>query len=248
MSFGSKSLRRGVGDPPVEDNMLIRLLRPIALVLVLAGCTATAQVPDGLEFRSENWYQAIESGFVVAPVWPVSAVTDPEAAAATFTSQFFVALNTSLPGTSLASPDDARYRLRKAGEETVDRADNVREALIAGQPVDPADLTELSRALEHRYLMMSWMEEGVDEGIDEMVHDVYSSVESSEDVRRFAYEKVTGRATAVVLDLWENEVLWRAAADYSTARLYGDDGAIRRELAKTREAAATRLAEFVSIP
>lgn len=66
-------------------------------------------------------------------------------------------------------------------------------------------------------------------------------------MRRFAYEEVQGRATAVVLDLWENEVLWRGAADYSTARLYGDDGAIRRELDKTRAAAANRLAEFMSL-
>ena len=50
---------------------------------------------------------------------------------------------------------------------------------------------------------------------------------------------------AVVLDLREGEVLWRAAVEYKTARLYGEDGGIRKELERTRASAANRLADYV---
>ena len=90
------------------------------------------------------------------------------------------------------------------------------------------------------------MQEGVSEGIDDTAYDDYGTVQSGEDVRRFAYEKVHGRATAVVVDLWENEVLWRGAVDYATARLYGDDGGILKELDRTRADASVRLAEYFS--
>jgi hypothetical protein len=226
---------------------MVQWIRPVLLLLALAGCTATAQIPDGVEFRSENWYQAIESGFAVAPTSALQTVTEPTDATAKFTNHFHLGLLTSLPGTSLVSPSTTLYRLETDGEQAFGHFHAARRALAEGQPTDRADLLALSRALEHRYLLLSWIDEGVAEGIDDMVHDVYSSVESSEDVRRFAYEEVQGRATAVVLDLWENEVLWRGAADYSTARLYGDDGAIRRELDKTRAAAAQRLAGFMSL-
>ena len=227
-------------------TLRIRLLRPLALSLALAGCSATAQVPEGIEFRSENWYRAAESGFVVAPSSTIQAVTDPTDAAVTFTNSFYPALRASLSGTTLASPDDMLYRVERANEEGVDLARKVRQALVEGQPTDPADLTALSRVIEHRYLMVSWIEESAVGGVDsDMVSSVYSSVGSSEDVRRFSHEKVEGRATAIVLDLWENEVLWRGAVNYGTAELYGNDGAIRRELEKARAEAGVRLAEFV---
>lgn len=218
----------------------------LAALLGLTGCASTARIPDGIQFRSENWFRAVESGFVVAPTSGVQTVSDPADAAAVFTNHFYPALMVSLPGSELVAPEPCLYRLRKAGDAAMERFGAVRQALVDGTDPDQEVLSALSADLEHRYLLVSWINEGLSEGIDDTAYDDYTTVRHSEDVRRFAYEKVQGRATAVVLDLWENEVLWRGAADYQTARLYGDDGAIREELAKARGAGAVRLAEYFS--
>jgi hypothetical protein len=212
-------------------------------VVLLVGCASTAKIPDGVEFRSENWFRAAESGFVVAPTSAVHVVEDAGIASADFTNHFYPALLTTLPGTELISPDLTLYRLESGDREGLHHFVAVRSSLAEGLEPDAQTLVALSRDLEHRYLLVSWLEESISEGIDDTAYDDYTTVQHGEEVRRYAYEKVDGRARAVVLDLWEDEVLWRGSVEYQTAQLYGSDGSIRGELERARGAAAIRLAE-----
>ena len=183
---------------------------PLAMVFLVA-CTATARVPDGIQFRSENWYQAAESGFVVAPTAELQVVTAGGEAAATFTNHLYFELRGTMPGTPLVSPERALYLLGRADEEAADRLTATRMALVRDEPLDPDRLTVLR----------------------------------GEEVRRYTYERVYGQLTGVVIDLWQDEILWRGWADYQTARLYGEDGGIRKELERSRRAATIRLADFL---
>lgn len=217
----------------------------LLLTVSLTGCAATRRAPDGIIFRSENWYLAAEQGFVVAPVLGVRVVTDPSEVSASFTNEFHLAVITAMPGTPLVSPEKALHMLDTGGEEAQERFRSLRMQLLRGELPPAGELTAIGMDLQHRYLLVGWMIEGVDEGIQQVQYDDYGTVNNSIDVRRFTYEQVNGRATAVVLDLWEAEELWRGIVDYETARLYGEDGGIRRELDRTRAAAAVRLADYL---
>ena len=52
-----------------------------------------------------------------------------------------------------------------------------------------------------------------------------------------------GQASAVVLDLWVNEILWRGMVRYKIDLLDGNQGEVRKGLNLTRTTAAIRLAD-----
>ena len=213
---------------------------------MLGACGATSPPPEGILFRSENFFRAIEDGFVVAPAGGGTLVTERAAAIAFFTNEFYSGLSDALPGTPLTSPEKTLYLQSRGGEEARSRFMALLGQLTRGEPLVDEDLAAVSRDVQHRYLLMSWMNEDVSEGIQDTNFDDYGTVDNSMEVRRFTYEEVNGRVEAVVLDLQENEILWRGAADYKTARLYGEDGGIRKELERTRALAAVRLANYVA--
>jgi hypothetical protein len=226
--------------------MTFKSLSFVLGILYLGACGVTAPPPEGILSRSENYFRAIDEGLGVAPVGGVTLVTDAAEATALFTNEFYSALVGFLPHTPLTSPGTILYRQKRGGEAAQVRLRSVRRALILGEEMGADDLASVSRDLEHRYLLVSWIDEGVTEGIQETNFDDYGTVDNSMEVRRFTWEEVKGRAEAVVLDLLENEIIWRGVVQYKTARNYGEDGGIRMELDRTRANAAIRLAEYVA--
>ena len=226
--------------------MTRRFFAVVGAVLFLGACGVTAPPPEGILFRSENYFRAVDEGLIVAPVAGLTLVTDAAEATAFFTNEFFSALTGTLPDTPLTSPGTTLYLQEREGEDAQARFRALRQALIEREELVAGELAAISRDLEHRFLLVSWIDEEVSEGIQETNFDDYGTVDNSMEVRRFTYEEVKGRAEAVVLDLRENVVLWRGAVEYKTARLYGEDGGIRKELERTRATAAIRLAEYVA--
>ena len=215
-------------------------------IQLLGACGVTAPPPEGILFRSENFFRAIEDGFVVAPVGGITLVTERAATIALFTNEFHAALVDALPGTVLTSPEKTLYLQSRAGEEAQSRFHALMRQIVRGDSLLDEELALVSGDIQHRYLLVSWMHESVIEGIQDTNYDDYGTVDNSMEVRRFTYEEVKGRVEAVVVDLQGNEILWRGAVYYTTARHYGEDGGIRKELERTRALAAVRLANYVA--
>lgn len=221
------------------------MIVPCTVTLLLAGCATTSAPTDGIQFRSENWPLAADSGFAVAPSVAVAGVNDPgEAAEAAvlFTNEFYAALLVSLPGASLRSPAQTLGMLDATGGNARARLQSLRRDLYRDTALVPEELASISRDVQHRFLLVGWLDEGVSE---ETKGGGYEFDSSGRAVRPLTYNLVEGRATAVVLDLWVNEVLWRGAVNYKANRVDGNADTIRKELNRTRVSAAIRLADFV---
>ena len=221
--------------------MLRQLILPCAAIPLLAGCVATTMPLDGTQFRSENWSLAAESGFVVSPPVAIPGVVDPVEAAALFTNEFYSALLISLPGTRLTSPSQTLDMLNATGSDAHARFRALRRKLYRNEDLGSEELASISRDVQHRFVLVGWFDERVSQ---ETQGGGYSIVHQEQgDVELFTYEQVNGRATAVVLDLWVNEILWRGMVDYKTNRVDDDGGGLREELDLTRIGAAIRLAD-----
>jgi hypothetical protein len=199
-------------------------------MLFLTGCTATKPPPDGIQFRSDSWSLAAESGFAVAPFAAIPGIADPAEAAALFTNEFYAALLVSLPGTALTSPSETLGRINATGDDARSR-------------IRSEKLASISRDVQHRYLLVSWLDEDVSEGV-QGGYDVYHRGQHEVVAGGYAYEEVKGQASAVVLDLWVNEILWRGMVLYETDLREGNEDDVRGKLDRTRTAAAVRLAGF----
>jgi hypothetical protein len=212
-------------------------------MLFLTGCTATKPPPDGIQFRSDSWSLAAESGFAVAPFAAIPGIADPAEAAALFTNEFYAALLVSLPGTALTSPSETLGRINATGDDARSRIRSLRRKLYQNQKLAPEKLASISRDVQHRYLLVSWLDEDVSEGV-QGGYDVYHRGQHEVVAGGYAYEEVKGQASAVVLDLWVNEILWRGMVLYETDLREGNEDDVRGKLDRTRTAAAVRLAGF----
>ena len=222
--------------------MLRQLILTCSGILLLASCAATKPPPDGIQFRSDNWSLAAESGFAVAPFAAIPGVADPAETAALFTNEFYSALLVSLPGTVLTSPSETLHRLNATGNDAHSRFRSLRRKLYRHQELVPEQLASISRDVQHRYLLVSWLDEGVSAGV-QGGYDVYHLGHHEVVGGGYTYEEVTGQASAVVLDLWVNEILWRGMVRYKTDLLDWNEGEVRKGLNLTRTAAAIRLAD-----
>ena len=217
----------------------------LTVVLLLAGCAATTPPTDGVQFRSDHWSLAAESGFAVSPMAANALVTDTAEAAALFTNEFYAALQISLPGKILTSPIETLHRLDAIGGGAHTRFRSLRAKLYRNEQLIPEETAAISRDVQHRYLLVGWLEEGESEGFQGYQYRVPGAGQYETVVHGLTYAEIHGRATAVVLDLWANEILWRGVAEYKTGQLYGDDSEIREELDRARASGAITLADYL---
>jgi hypothetical protein len=215
-------------------------------ILALGGCAATAPNPEAVLFRSDHWPEVVEAGFVVAPVAGVNVLNEVAEPTAFFTGEFFAALQQSLPGTPLVSPDEVFSILSGAGENAHARLRSLQRRLVREEKLDPVELATISRELQHRYLLMAWMDEGVAEGIHRTDLDDYRAFDDSMEVHRFPTEELHGHITAVLLDLQTNELILRGEVDYESVGLEDSDGGIQSEAMRARASAAIRLADLMT--
>ena len=171
-----------------------RSIAALSGILWLGACGATSPPPEGVRFRSENFFRVIENGFVVAPVGGDKLVTDPDEATAFFAGRFYAALTGALPGTPITSPETTRYLHNREGEAAHSRFQALQLQLVEGDSLQDAALAAVAEDIQQRYILVSWMSEEIVEAIQETSYDDYGSVRNSEDVRRFAYQEVKGRA------------------------------------------------------
>lgn len=223
-----------------------------AAFLLLAGCASSRAPADGVEFRSENWRLASESGFVVTPIAAAHNVADADAATVLFTNELFSSLQAWFPEDTLITPHDTLERLNANGPDARARLRAVRRALHRRTAMDPEVLDMLSRDLGHRLVLVGWLEETASEVTQGGGYYSYGAgdAERGSDVERtivnpLRYQKVTGTAVAVVLDMTEDEVLWRGVVSYETEPNDDADGKFAQALDRVRASAASRLADHI---
>lgn len=214
--------------------------------LAIGGCASTAPETEGLIFRSDHWPVVAEAGFVVAPVAGVNVLNESAEPTALFTREFFAALEQALPGTPLVSPGEMYSRLSGAGENAHARIRSLLRRLVREEDLDETELATISREVQHRYLLIAWIDEGVAEGIHKTNLDDYAAFGPGMDVHRYSTDELHGRATAVLVDLQENEVISRGVVDYESLGLEDADGGTAREVQRTRNSAAIQLANLMT--
>jgi hypothetical protein len=197
-------------------------------------------------FYEQEWPNIVEAGFAVAPVAAVNLLDESPAAAGFFTDEFYNTLQQSLPGTRLSSPDEMFSSLSLVGDNAHARFRSLRRRVVREQEFVPAELAAISRDIEHRYVLVGWMDEGVGEGIHKTNLDDFRAFNYSMGVHRYPTEELHGRAIAIMVDLQEARVIMHRTVDYESSGLAGTDREIRREVERTRAGAAIRLADMVT--
>jgi hypothetical protein len=209
---------------------------------LLTGCGTSEAPTDGVEFQTEAWDYAIDGGFAVTPVAASHEIAEANEATALFTNEFFAALQTSLPETPLVSPHEALNRLTDDGHGSHEQLRSLRRVLRQNEQLDHEKLVAISRDLQHRFVLVGWFDEIASEGVRGA--QAVGQFETTD--YGLTWMKIDGQATVVVLDLWEDEILWRAFANYTTDRIYVKGDEFQAELDRTRIGAAVRLADQMS--
>ena len=226
------------------------MLRPwsalIFITLVVGACAATAPEPEHARFYAEEWPGIAEAGFAVAPIAGVNLLDSSPAAAEFFTDEFYATLQQSLPGTRLTSPDEMYSLLSLSGDDAQARFRSLQRRVVREQEFDLDELAAISRDLQHRYILLGWIDEGVAEGIHKTNLDDFRAFNYSMGVHRYPTEELHGRAIAIMVDLLEGKVVIHRTVDYESAGMTGAEGEVRREVERTRAAAAIRLADRVT--
>jgi len=218
----------------------------LSLSLCLASCTGGTRPSDGIHIRSDDWPTAAAYGFAVSPIAANALVIDSAEAAASFTNGFYAALLVSMSGATLVSPSQTLGRLNAAGPDAHSRLRSVRAKLYQNDPIAPEVLRSLARDVQHRYLLVGWLEEGELESVQGQEISTPGGGTQNTVVHGFIYAEVDGLAAAVILDLQTSEIMWRGTATYDTGLLYGKEGENREQLDRTRAAAAMTLADYIS--
>ena len=195
---------------------------------------------------------ASESGFAVTPIIAAHDVVDADEVTALFTNELFASLQGWFPENALITPYDTLERLDANGPGAWTRLRAVRRALHQRKPLDPEVLETLSRDLGHRFVLVGWLEETASEVTQGGGYYSYGAgdAERGSGVERtvvdpLRFQKVTGSAVAVVLDMLEDEVLWRGFVSYETDLDDDADGNFGQALDRTRASAAVRLADQI---
>ena len=203
--------------------MLRRWPALILSTLVVGACAATAPEPDHTRFYMEEWPDIVETGFAVASVAAVNLQDESPAATSFFSDEFYNTLQQSLPGTRLTSPDEMFSSLSLVGDDAHARLRSLRRRVVREQEFVPEELAAISRDLQHRYILIGWMDEGVGEGIHKTNLDDFRAFNYSMGVHRYPTEELHGRAIAIMVDLQGGRVVMHRTVDYESAGLTGTD-------------------------
>ena len=217
---------------------------------IIAGCATNKAPADGTQFRADNWALVVDAGFAVAPPLAQPGVTRPAEAAALFANEFYAALLISMPRTQFKPPDQTLELLNESGAGAHARLRSLCGKLYRNDELVHEELVALSRDVQHRFLLVGWIEEEASEesaggGYYFYGHDNQRGSTESVPLAPLTYDEVNGQAVAVILDLWEDDVLWRGTVAYKTTRNDSEDDDIAEGLDRTRAAAAIRLADCV---
>jgi len=221
-------------------------------LLLIASCATTTAPSDGVEFRSANWDNAIETGFAVTPVSAAPEITDSAEATAQFTNELYTGLQISLPQTAFVSPHQTLTRLDTVGRNAHSRLRSLRRDLYQNDVLDQENTAGVSRDLQSRYALLGWFEEVTQEITKGGGFYSFGAGDAPPGsgtertvVQPIKFEQVDGHAVAIVVDLQEAEVLWRGSVEYKTNQTENVKGAFEQELDRARADAAIRLADHV---
>ena len=217
----------------------------LAALLLVGGCGSSG--PDkGVLVRSPTYGTLLEAGMAVAPVAFVERSVGTAEVTRLLSDELFANLVVSVPRAPLVAPDEVAARLEAGGGTDLLRG--VRRALDGGGVPTGEDLLALSRVVQHRFLFLPWVEERTGTGAETGASGDYTEQGFANEVQRTAYSRVEGTLEAAVLDLWENEVVWRGVTEYRTDRLYGDPEVREAESERARVGGAARLAALFAAP
>lgn len=225
---------------PPRRRIRSRAIAALVALSVLAACGGSRPT-TGVLLRTDAFDTVRDAGMAVAPVLardPAVRIVDHSAL---MTDEIFATLFASSGGEPLVAPDELQAIVENGGASNLERYQDFRSSLAAGELPSKEDCVRMSRVVQHRFLFVSWYGETTSTGVETGTGD-YTEPGFANEVGRTEFSEVIGQLEAVIVDLWEGEVVWRAVEDYRTERLYGAREAVEAELERTRVGAAARLA------
>jgi hypothetical protein len=182
----------------------------------------------------------------VAPVGHADPVQDAGVIAAELSNQLTTALLVAWES-GFVPPDQILAGLRVGGEAATEKFRRFRLDRMLDRELDAGDCAELSRIVQHRYLLLTWVHEEIATGLEENSTD-YTSAGFAKDVARLHYDRIHGVLTGVLVDLWQAELLWEARATYDTPKVYSGAAPAAEELAKARDQGVLEFVRLLASP
>lgn len=221
-------------------GLLLAAVLALPLGALLGGCSSSSLRP-GVLVRTDAVETVLDAGMAVAPILATNPVALHHDHTALMTDELYAGLFAYAGDAPLVAPAEVRAIVENGGAAHVERYEQFRRDLAMGELPGKDRAVQLSRVVQHRFFFVSWYRESTSGGVEAGTGD-YREQGLATEVGRTEYSEVIGQLEAVVVDLWEGTVVWRALEDYRTARLYGAPEAIEAELERTRVGAVARLA------
>lgn len=209
-------------------------------LIALGACSSSTQQP-GVLLRTDTLDTVLDAGMAVAPVLVADPVVLYVDHSSLMTDELYAGLFAYAGEAPLVAPSEVRAIVENGGPAHIERYQQFRRDLAMGELPSKDRAVQLSRVVQHRFFFVSWYRESKSGGVETGSGD-YREEGFATEVGRTEFSEVVGQLEAVVIDLWEGTVVWRALEDYRTARLYGAPEEIEAELERTRVGAAARLA------